>query len=120
MEGGLGPRVIISVELSTAMTDFLEAFQEASVKWLLHDVPNGARVGVTSFDAVGAEEQPLTTIDDTSRQELSQTIQDLPTPSGPGDCVGGGLEKSLQVMTEFTGGGQGEPERLLSTPCGEQ
>ena len=100
--------MIISVELSNGMTEFLEAFQEASEKWLLHDVPNGARVGVTSFDAAGAEVQPLTTIsdDDTSRQDLSLAIQELPAPSVSGDCVGDGLSKSLQVIAEFAIGGQ--------------
>ena len=97
-----GPRVVISVELSSAMTEYLDAFKAAAAKFVLHDVPNDARVGVTSFNKNGKEELPLTTIGDgdESRQEIVEAIEGLSTAVLEADCVGAGLSESLKVGKE--------------------
>ena len=97
-----GPRVVISVELSSAMTEYLDAFKAAAAKFVLHDVPNDARVGVTSFNTNGKEELPLTTIGDgdESRQEIVEAIEGLSTAALEADCVGAGLSESLKVGKE--------------------
>ena len=95
-----GPRVVISVELANAMTEYLDAFKAAAAKFILHDVPNGARVGVTSFSSTaGSEDLALTTVgdEDDSRQEIVETIEGLSTAALEADCVGAGLSQSLQV-----------------------
>ena len=95
-----GPRIVISVELSTAMTEYLDAFKAAAAKLILHDVPNGARIGVTSFAGTnGKEEVPLTTISDEldSRQDIVEAIEGLSTAALEADCVGAGLDESLKV-----------------------
>ena len=102
-----GPRIVISVELSNEMTEYLDAFTAAAAKFVLHDVPEGARIGVTSFgtENEGNEELGLTTISDadgsSSRQDIVDVIEGLSTPTTPGDCVGGGLNKSLEVGWDF-------------------
>ena len=99
-----GPRVVISVELANAMTKYLDAFKAAAAKFILHDVPNGARVGVTSFSSTaGSEDLALTTVgdEDDSRQEIVDAVEGLSTAAIDVDCVADGLSKSLEVGKDF-------------------
>ena len=102
-----GPRVVISLELSNAMTEYLDGFKAAAAKFILHDVPNGARIGVTSFSTSGKEEVPLTTISDEedSRQDIVEAIEGLSTAPLEADCVGAGLSESLKVNKDCNGSG---------------
>ena len=96
---------MISVELANAMTKYLDAFKAAAAKFILYDVPNGARVGVTSFSTVENEDLALTTVgdEDDSRQEIVETIEGLSTVALEADCVGAGLSQSLQVGKDLVG-----------------
>ena len=102
-----GPRIVISVELTTPMDDYLDALKEAAAKFVLYDVPEGARIGVTSFtDADGKEELKLTTVsdDDDSRQDIVDVVKGLSTASIQVDCVEKGLSESLEVGKDFESG----------------
>lgn len=99
-----GPRIVISVERTTPMAEYLDALKEAAAKFILYDVPEGARIGVTSFtDAEAKEELELTTVsdDDDSRQDIVDAVEGLSTASIEVDCVGKGLSKSLEVGKDF-------------------
>ena len=98
---------MISVERTTPMAEYLDAFKEAAAKFILYDVPEGARIGVTSFtDAEAKEELKLTTVsdDDDSRQEIVDAVEGLSTAAINVDCVGKGLSESLEVGKDFESG----------------
>ena len=101
-----GPRIVISVELTSSMADYLDAFKEAAAKFVLYDVPEGARIGVTSFNTEAKEELKLKTVSDgdDSRQEIVDAVQGLSTATIVVDCVGKGLSESLEVSVEFESG----------------
>ena len=98
-----GPRIVISVELTTPMAEYLDAFKEAAAKFILYDVPEGARIGVTSFNTGAKEELKLKTVsdEDDSRQEMVDAVEGLSTAAIDVDCVADGLSKSLEVGKDF-------------------
>ena len=98
-----GPRIVISVELTTSMAEYLDAFKEAAAKFVLYDVPEGARIGVTSFNTEAKEELKLTTVsdDDDSRQTIMDAVEGLSTAAIEEDCVEKGLSESLEVGKDF-------------------
>ena len=101
-----GPRIVISVELTSSMADYLAAFKEAAAKFVLYDVPEGARIGLTSFNTEAKEELKLKTVsdDDDSRQDIVDAVEGLSTSVLDVDCVGDGLSESLEVGKDFESG----------------
>ena len=113
-----GPRIVISVELTSSMAEYLDAFKEAAAKFVLYDVPEGARIGVTSFNTEAKEELKLKTVsdDDDSRQNIVDAVEGLSTAAIDVDCVGDGLSESLEVGKDFESG-LIQPYKNFSIQC---
>ncbi|XP_069668664.1 uncharacterized protein [Periplaneta americana] len=95
----------------------IQSLGDAILQWIFY-VPDGLQVGMVTFSTEEELLSGLTTVDDTTRHQL---IQSIPTTGQGETCIGCGVRLALQVLSGMNGvivlvtdGQNTEPSQFIS------